>query len=134
MFYKNGKVWAEHYYVDDKFEGKAYLYTPNGDTAAIQIWEKSNKKYEKVFFFSTYAEPQKFYFVSKNGFVTMNYGELIQYDENSPDSLLMFLGDCTWIYLKGEWKTFKGECRSASFLTPGNMPRRTKTEASKAKP
>ena len=73
-FYKNGALWSEDTRVDGKINGKAISYTPSGSIAVIEEWENGVLKNKKIFYQNTFAEPQKYFFVSKEGFDLIKEG------------------------------------------------------------
>ena len=115
-FYKNGNLWHIDYRKNGKIEGKAFDFTPNGDTASIQEWKESVLYDEIVFYNSTRKDNQKYFFVSKTGFHRIINGVYTPLNQNAPDSLIEEGPNYTYIFIKGEKKLLYGE-ESPKFIT-----------------
>ncbi|MFO0356460.1 MAG: hypothetical protein ACK50A_05855 [Sphingobacteriaceae bacterium] len=121
-FYKNGKLWHSDNRVNNKIEGTAYDFTPNGDTAKIEEWKNSSRINSIVFYSSHSSKPQKYYFVSKKGFTTLNNKKYFTPNESTPDSLIEDMGECAYMWLKGKRQPFYGECRRFELIKTGDKP------------
>lgn len=122
-YYRNGKLWVEDNRVNGRIEGKNIEYTPNGDTAKITEWKNAKPFNEIIFYSSTRKDDQKYYFVSKKGFVTILNGVQTKLDKTTPDSLIEDGIDNAHIWIKGERKLLWGE-EDAKYLavTAGDQP------------
>jgi hypothetical protein len=107
-FYKNGKLWSEDTRVNGKLEGKAVSYTPKGNIASVEEWSASNLMRKTIFYQNTIAEPQKYFFVSEQGFDLIKEGMQVKLDGNTPDSLIEEYPNGSYIWIKGERRLFSG--------------------------
>ena len=121
-FYKNGKLWHSDNRIDNKIEGVSYDFTPNGDTAQIEIWKNSNPITVIIFYSSTIYNPQKYYFVSKKGFTLRENGKPTRLNESTPDSLIENQGTCLNMWIKGKRELFYGECTTFEIIKTGGKP------------
>ncbi|MGZ4055465.1 MAG: hypothetical protein ACXVPU_05595 [Bacteroidia bacterium] len=131
-YYRNGKLWVEDNRVNGRIEGKNIEYTPNGDTAKITVWKNASPYSEKIFYSSTRKDDQKYYFVSKKGFVTILNGVQTKLDKTTPDSLIEEGIDNAHMWIKGERKLLWGE-EDAKYIivTTGDKPGMYKIEGDK---
>ena len=121
-FYKNGKLWCENNRIDDKIEGESIQYTPNGDTAEIEI-SKDNRIVKKTIFYqNTRDNPQTYFFVSKTGFNLVENGKQKTLDSTTPDSLIEEGPDFKYMWLKGEKKLISGNEQKFVLILTGSNP------------
>lgn len=65
-------------------------YTPNGDLACIEVWDKSKSYYTLVYqkVFWQILPNREYLFVSKEGFVTVKDSVYVTLDSLTPDNLI----------------------------------------------
>jgi len=105
------------------------LYTPSGDLAEIDVWNKSKSYqtllYQKVFW--QILPNGKFEFVSKDGFVTVKDGEAVTLDSSTPDNIIEETIDAGYNAVTYIWKHGKRE------LYTGGLPDGTEEMVSSGK-
>lgn len=89
-YYDNGQLHCLKFLVDDKIEGPAVTFTENGDTAVKEIW-RNGFTYEILVFWQEvpFTNGKKFYCLSDEGIYRMKDGEVINWDENPPEGLII---------------------------------------------
>ena len=123
-YYKNGTLWSEGNRIDGKIDGVEKSYTPNGNIAVIDEWKNGVLKNKKIFYQNTIAEPQKYFFVSKEGFDLVKDGVQIKLENIAvPDSIIEENPYGAYIWINGRKKLFSGtEAPSYKLIKVGEKP------------
>lgn len=122
-YYISGKLWSESNNRDGKIDGQSISYTPNGEVAVIEEWKSGMLKSKKIFYQNTFSEPQKYYFVSKDGFDLIKNGVAVKLNNTTPDSLIEENPFGSYMWIKGEKKLFSGkEAPKYKLIKTGDKP------------